>query len=62
MRRYNFNLNSVDATSDNIQLYDCIVVGTDHEHFDYNMIRENAKLIVDTRGKYRGRYDNVVHA
>ncbi len=62
MRRYSFNMSSVDASSENIRLYDCIVLGTDHEDFDYTMIRENAKLIVDTRGMYRGQYDNVVHA
>ncbi len=62
MRRYSFNMDSIDVTSENIKQYDCIVVGTDHVDFDYKMIRENAKLIVDTRGMYRGKYDNVVNA
>ena len=62
MRRYNFKMNSVEASSENIKTYDCIVVGTDHMDFDYKMIRENAKLIVDTRGIYRGKYKNVVNA
>jgi UDP-N-acetyl-D-glucosamine dehydrogenase len=62
MRRYNFKMNSVQASSENIKTYDCIVVGTDHADFDYKMIRENAKLIVDTRGIYRGKYKNVVNA
>ncbi len=62
MRRYNFTMDSVSATSENIKTYDCIVVGTDHVDFDYKMIQENAKLIVDTRGMYRGKYDNVVNA
>jgi len=62
MRRYSFNMNSVEATSENIKNYDCIVVGTDHVDFDYKMIRENAKLIIDTRGMYRGKYENVVNA
>ncbi|MFV9616284.1 MAG: nucleotide sugar dehydrogenase, partial [Gammaproteobacteria bacterium] len=62
MRRYNFKMNSVEASSENIKTYDCIVVGTDHVDFDYEMIRENAKLIVDTRGMYRGKHKNVVNA
>jgi UDP-N-acetyl-D-glucosamine dehydrogenase len=62
MRRYNFKMNSVAASSENIKTYDCIVVGTDHVDFDYNMIREYAKLIIDTRGIYRGKYKNVVNA
>ena len=62
MRRYSFDMKSIDVTSDNIKNYDCVVVGTDHADFDYEMIRENAKLIVDTRGMYRGKHVNVVSA
>lgn len=62
MRRYKFDLESVDITESNIKKYDCVVVGTDHVDFDYQKIRENAHLIVDTRGMYRGDYENVVHA
>ncbi len=62
MRRYSFDLNSVAITADNIKNYDCVVVGTDHVDFDYKMIGENAKLIIDTRGMYRGEHENVVHA
>ena len=62
MRRYSFDLTSVDATVENIKQYDCVVVGTDHVDFDYKMIGENAKLIVDTRGMYRGKHENVVNA
>ena len=62
MRRYRFDLQSVAATRENIASYDCIVVGTNHDDFDYEMIRKNASLIVDSRGVYRGAFDNVVHA
>ena len=62
MRRYSFDLSSVDATVENIKKYDCVVVGTDHVDFDYKMIGENAKLIIDTRGMYRGKHENVVNA
>ena len=62
MRRYSFTMNSTDVTSESIKKYDCVVIGTDHADFDYKMIRENAKLIVDTRGIYRGKHKNVVSA
>ncbi len=62
MRRYSFDMKSIEVSSDNIKSYDCVVVGTDHADFDYEMIRENAKLIVDTRGMYRGKHVNVVSA
>jgi UDP-N-acetyl-D-glucosamine dehydrogenase len=62
MRRYSFDLESVELTNDAIAAYDCIVVGTNHNDFDYDLIRSSAKLIVDTRGVYRGDGDNIVHA
>jgi len=62
MRRYKFDLKSVDLTSDTIAAYDCIVIGTNHDDFDYGMIKQHAKLIVDTRGVYRGESENIVHA
>ena len=62
MRRYNFNMNSINISSKKIQGFDCIVVGTDHDDFDYDMIHQNAKLIVDTRGVYRGKHKNIVNA
>ncbi len=62
MRRYRFNMESIDVTSESIKDYDCVIVGTDHADFDYEMIRKNAKLIVDTRGMYRGKHENVVSA
>jgi len=62
MRRYSFDLKSVDLTADTLAGYDCVVVGTNHDAFDYTQIREHAKLIVDTRGVYRGASENIVHA
>ena len=62
MRRYSFKLTSVDLTEESIADYDCIVIGTNHDAFDYRMIEGSAKLIVDTRGMYRGKSVNVVHA
>ncbi len=33
-----------------VQKTDCVVITTDHSAFDYQMIKNNAQLIVDTRG------------
>jgi len=62
MRRYSFTMKSIDITPESIKGYDCVIVGTDHMDFDYEMIRKNAKLIVDTRGMYRGKHENIVSA
>jgi UDP-N-acetyl-D-glucosamine dehydrogenase len=62
MRRYSFDLKSVDLTADALAEYDCVVVGTNHDAFDYTQIKEHARLVVDTRGVYRGTSENIVHA
>ncbi len=62
MRRYSFNLKSIALDAEQIQQYDCIVVGANHDDFDYSLILDNAKLIVDTRGVYRGGRRNVINA
>ena len=51
-RKYNYEKESVELTSENIKGYDLIVLSTDHDNFDYKMIAENAKLIVDTRNAF----------
>jgi len=34
---------------------DCVLIVTDHDNIDYEMIYKNAKLIVDTRNALRKR-------
>ena len=62
MREHYFNLSSVDITPDSLSEYDCVIVATNHDNFDYKLIRERASLIVDTRGVYRELFNNVVKA
>jgi UDP-N-acetyl-D-glucosamine dehydrogenase len=62
MREHTFDLASVELTPEVIASYDAVVVLTDHSDFDYAAILEHAKLIVDTRGKYRKEHLNVVKA
>jgi len=62
MREHYFNLSSVKLTPENIALYDVVLVATNHDDFDYTMIKAQAKLIVDTRGVYLEPAENVVRA
>ncbi|MNK22768.1 UDP-N-acetyl-D-glucosamine 6-dehydrogenase [compost metagenome] len=62
MREHRFELKSVSLTSEVLKSYDCVVLTTDHDKFDYDLIFKNAKLIVDTRGKYRQTAPNLVKA
>ncbi|MCW8825945.1 MAG: nucleotide sugar dehydrogenase [Gammaproteobacteria bacterium] len=61
-RDYNFNMASVELTQESLQGYDCVVLVTDHERFDYPLIADSAKLIVDTRGIFTNVNGNVVSA
>lgn len=57
-----FELSSVALTPENIAQYDCIVLTTAHDAFDYELIKQHAKLLVDTRGVYRDGSENIVRA
>lgn len=61
-RRYSFDMESVALSPETVAAYDCVLVATDHDAFDFDMIQKNAKLIVDTRGRYRTPKPNVVKA
>jgi UDP-N-acetyl-D-glucosamine dehydrogenase len=61
MREHSFDLSSVPLTAENIASYDGVILLTDHTDFDYELIHKHAKILVDTRGKYRGA-DDVVRA
>ena len=62
MRRYSFDLSSVELTAESIAAFDCVVIGTNHDSFDYDMILDNSVLIIDTRGVYRDEHENVTRA
>ena len=42
----------LELISKNIKLFDVVVLLTDHDDFDYKLIEKDAKLIVDTRGRF----------
>jgi UDP-N-acetyl-D-glucosamine dehydrogenase len=62
MREHTFNLKSVALTQENLQQYDCVVLATDHDKFDYPLIIKYAKFIVDTRGKFKEKTDKIMRA
>lgn len=62
MREYSFDLQSVPLNRDSLASYDCILIATDHDAFDYDMIKECARLIIDTRGRYSVTASHIVKA
>jgi UDP-N-acetyl-D-glucosamine dehydrogenase len=62
MREHRFELESVALDAATLARYDCVVLATNHDAFDYGLIRRSAQLIVDTRGVYLDPAPNVVKA
>jgi UDP-N-acetyl-D-glucosamine dehydrogenase len=54
MRNFDVEGESVELAPVSVGRYDCVVVVTAHAAFDYDMIAENAPLVVDTRNVYPG--------
>lgn len=55
MREHKFDLQSVELTPENIKEFDCVVLGTDHDQFDFDMIEKSSQLFIDTRGRTQRR-------
>jgi UDP-N-acetyl-D-glucosamine dehydrogenase len=57
-------MESVLLNPQSVKSYDAILLSTDHDNFDYEMIANNAQLIIDTRNAFgkRGFTKNVVKA
>ena len=47
--------------SKNLKNYDAVVVVTDHDFFDYQLIKKNSDLIIDTRGRFNISH-NIIRA
>jgi len=62
MREHRFDLRSVQLSPRSIASYDVILLATSHSAFDYTLIQQHARLLVDTRGVYLDRLPNVVKA
>ena len=62
MREHQFNLTSIQLNPKTIAEYDCLLLATDHDKFDYSMIKDNAQLIIDSRGKYLESAKHIIKA
>lgn len=62
MREHHFELESTPLSADSLAGFDCVLIATNHDAFDYVLIRKHANLIVDTRGVYRVNEAHVVKA
>ena len=54
MRKYSINLESQPLTPEVIEAADCVLIVTNHDAIDYELVGERAALIVDTRNAMAG--------
>ena len=52
MRKYDFKLHSIVLNEKTLSGFDLVLLATDHDEFDYELISKYSKLLVDTRGRY----------
>jgi len=62
MREHQFELSRITLTPQSLVYFDCVLLATDHDKFDYAMIKKGAKLIVDSRGRYLDPSNNITKA
>ncbi len=60
-RDYDFKMSSIDLSAEKLANYDLVILTTDHDKFDYDFIQKEAKLIIDTRGRFNNS-EKVVKA
>lgn len=52
LRNSNFRMKNVKINEKNLSNADAVILITDHDDFDYQLIKKFSSLIIDTRGKY----------
>jgi len=62
MREHHFDLESVALSAATLSAQDCVILVTDHDRFDFELIAAQSRLLVDTRGRYAAGTRNVVPA
>ena len=65
LRKYDFQMASVELTPESLGAYDCVLVSTAHTCYDFDSIVNHAQLVVDTRNATRdvgANRDKIVKA
>ncbi len=65
MRKYDLEMKSIALTPSMLKGYDAVIVSTNHSAYDWQMIADNSKLIIDARNAMKnvtGSRDHIVKA
>jgi UDP-N-acetyl-D-glucosamine dehydrogenase len=62
MRRHDMSsYKAIDLTPESLAGFDAVIVATDHEAFDWDLIAKHARLVVDTRNALASRLGDRPH-
>ena len=53
-------LNSKNLNSNELKKYDCVIIVTNHSNINYDLIKKNSKLIIDTRNILPKNNSNIL--
>jgi UDP-N-acetyl-D-glucosamine dehydrogenase len=62
MRHHQFDLHSLQLSEETLRQHDCVVIATDHDLFDYELIFKESALVVDTRGRAKQKNERIFPA
>lgn len=62
MRNYDIDMKSTAITAESLADFDAVIIATNHDAFDYDLIKQHAELIIDARGVYRTLDDKIFRA
>jgi len=49
----NLTITNLKFSKNLLKRFDCVILLTDHDYFDYELIKKESKLIVDCRGRFK---------
>lgn len=53
IKKFNYNKKGININSKILNFFDIVLLMTDHEKFNYDMIYKNSKSIIDCRGRFK---------
>ena len=62
MREHQFDLSSVTLGAETLASFDAVIVTTNHDAFDFDLVGKHAQLIIDSRGVFRVNMPHLVKA
>jgi UDP-N-acetyl-D-glucosamine dehydrogenase len=62
MREHHFDLSSVTLNAEMLAGFDCVLLATDHDKFDYDLIKASSQLLIDCRGRYSEPAKHIIKA